>query len=115
MASAAVSCIACPIVAIGWHASGTLPWWLRALCFSFDGRLEAAWGTIREVFISMINQGTAELDPKSIIIASVVLVFMATRKVCIDGIKVINSIRVIKSTSSVTIINSTPSLKQAQT
>ena len=45
------------------------------------GGLEAAWGTIREVFISMINQGTAELDPKSIIIASVVLVFMATRKV----------------------------------
>ena len=42
---------------------------------------EAAWGTIKEVFISMINQGTAELDPKSIIIASVVLAFMATRKV----------------------------------
>ena len=52
-----------------------------AVLFIWMGGLEAAWGTIREVFISMINQGTAELDPKSIIIASVVLVFMATRKV----------------------------------
>ena len=43
--------------------------------------LEAAWGTIREVFIGMINHGTTGLDPKSIIIAAVVLLFMATRKV----------------------------------
>ena len=46
-----------------------------------DGGLEAAWGTIREVFIGMINHGTTSLDPKSIIIAAVVLLFMATRKV----------------------------------
>jgi hypothetical protein len=43
--------------------------------------LEATWGTIREVFIGMINHGTSSLDPKSIIIAAVVLLFMATRKV----------------------------------
>ena len=54
---------------------------IATVLFVWLGGLEAAWGTIREVFISMINQGTAELDPKSIIIASVVLVFMATRKV----------------------------------
>ena len=52
-----------------------------AVLFIWMGGLEASWGTIREGFISIINQGTAELDPKSIIIASVVLVFMATRKV----------------------------------
>ena len=34
-----------PIVAIGWHASGTLPWWLRALCFSFGW---AAWKLLGE-------------------------------------------------------------------
>ena len=45
------------------------------------GGPEAAWGTIREVFIGMINHGTTSLDPKSIIIASVVLLFMAARKV----------------------------------
>ncbi|KAA3955389.1 DUF5056 domain-containing protein, partial [Bacteroides ovatus] len=45
------------------------------------GGLEATWGTIREVFIGMINHGTSSLDPKSIIIAAVVLLFMATRKV----------------------------------
>lgn len=45
-----------------------------------DG-LEAAWGTIKEVFIGMINHGTTSLDPKSMIIAAVVLLFMATRKV----------------------------------
>ena len=50
-----------------------LPVWL--------GGLEATWGTIREVFIGMINHGTSSLDPKSIIIAAVVLLFMATRKV----------------------------------
>ncbi len=33
------------------------------------------------VFIGMINHGTSSLDPKSIIIAAVVLLFMATRKV----------------------------------
>ncbi len=44
------------------------------------GGLEAAWGTIREVFVSMINHEVTSLDPKSIIIATVVLLFMATRK-----------------------------------
>lgn len=54
---------------------------VAAVLFVWLGGLEAAWGTIREVFISMINHGTTGLDPKSIIIAAVVLLFMATRKV----------------------------------
>lgn len=45
------------------------------------GGMEAAWGTIREVFISMVNHELASLDPKSIIIATVVLLFLATKKV----------------------------------
>ena len=52
-----------------------------AVLFVSLGGPEAAWGTIREVFIGMINHGTTSLDPKSIIIASVVLLFMAARKV----------------------------------
>lgn len=54
---------------------------VAAVLFVWLGGLEAAWGTIREVFISMINHGTTGLAPKSIIIAAVVLLFMATRKV----------------------------------
>ena len=54
---------------------------VAAALFVWLGGLEAAWGTIREVVTGMINHGTANLDPKSIIIAAVVLLFMATRKV----------------------------------
>lgn len=54
---------------------------VAAVLFIWLGGLEAAWGTIREVFIGMINHGTASLDPQSMIIAVVVLLFMATRKV----------------------------------
>ena len=45
------------------------------------GGLQAIWETLREVLIGMINHGAASLDPKSIIIATVVLLFMAGRKV----------------------------------
>lgn len=54
---------------------------VATVLFVWLGGLEATWGTIREVFIGMINHGTTSLDPKSIIIATVVLLFMATRKV----------------------------------
>ncbi len=54
---------------------------VATVLFIWLGGLEAAWGTIREVFIGMINHGTTSLDPKSMIIAAVVLLFMATRKV----------------------------------
>lgn len=45
------------------------------------GGMEAAWGTIREVFISMVSHEITSLDPKSMIIATVVLLFLATKKV----------------------------------
>lgn len=54
---------------------------VATVLFIWLGGLEAAWGTIKEVFIGMINHGTTSLDPKSMIIAAVVLLFMATRKV----------------------------------
>ncbi len=54
---------------------------VAAALFVWLGGLEAAWGTIREVFIDMTNHGIASLDPKSTIIAAVVLLFMATRKI----------------------------------
>lgn len=54
---------------------------LAAVLFIRLGGLEAAWETIREVFVSMIQQGATNLDPKSMIIATVVLLFLATRKI----------------------------------
>ena len=51
------------------------------LFFAFGG-LQATISTLREVFVSMVQHGlTAGFDPKSIIIATVVLLFMAGRKV----------------------------------
>ena len=52
-----------------------------AVLFITLGGLQAVWETLREVLIGMINHGAASLDPKSIIIATVVLLFMAGRKV----------------------------------
>lgn len=54
---------------------------LAAVLFVWLGGLEAAWETIREVFAGMIQQGVTNLDPKSMIIATVVLLFLATRKI----------------------------------
>lgn len=51
------------------------------LFFAFDG-LQATMGTLREVFISMIQQEAAgSFDPRSLIIAAVVLLFMGIRKI----------------------------------
>lgn len=44
------------------------------------GGLEAVWNTLREVFISMLQQQATQLDPKSLIIATVVLLFLGTKK-----------------------------------
>lgn len=54
---------------------------VATVLFVWLGGLEAAWGTIKEVFIGMINHSATSLDPKSTIIAAVVLLFMVTRKV----------------------------------
>ena len=52
-----------------------------ATLFVTLGGLEAVWETLKDVLIGMINHGATSLDPKSIIIATVVLLFMAGRKV----------------------------------
>ncbi|MEY8686831.1 DUF5056 domain-containing protein [Bacteroides sp. AN502(2024)] len=54
---------------------------VTAALFIWLGGLEAAWETIREVLIGMINHDIANLDPKSVMIAAVVLLFMVTRKI----------------------------------
>lgn len=52
------------------------------LFFAFNG-VQAVLDTLKEALIGMIQQGTTSgIDPKSIIIAGVVLLFMATRKIC---------------------------------
>lgn len=52
-----------------------------AALFVWSGGFEAVWRTIRDVFIGLLDHGVTSLDPKSLIIAIVVLLFMATRKV----------------------------------
>lgn len=52
-----------------------------AVLFIALGGLEAVWGTLREVLVGMVNHGATSLDPKSIIIATVVLLFLAGKKV----------------------------------
>lgn len=49
------------------------------LFFAFDG-LQAVISTLRDVFVSMVQSGAANIDPKSLIIAAVVLVFLGVRK-----------------------------------
>lgn len=63
-------------------------WW-SALClviatllfFAFGG-LQATIGTLREVFVSLVQHSmTANFDPKSLTIAAVVLLILGMRKV----------------------------------
>ena len=51
------------------------------LFFVLDG-LQLVLGTLRETFTSAIQSGAAELDPKSLIIVAVVLVYLGYRKIC---------------------------------
>lgn len=46
----------------------------------FDG-LQAVIGTLRDVFVSMIQNSANNIDPKSLIIAVVVLAFLGVRKI----------------------------------
>lgn len=52
-----------------------------ALFFGLGG-LKAFEHTLREVFVGALDFGAANLDPKSLIIAAIVLLFLGTRKVC---------------------------------
>ena len=54
--------------------------WL-ILFFAFDG-LQAIMSTVKEMIIGMIQHGSSgALDPKSLIIAAVVLIILGTRKI----------------------------------
>lgn len=44
------------------------------------GGLQGIVGTLREVFVSMVQQGVMNIDPRSIIIAAIVLIALAIRK-----------------------------------
>jgi len=44
--------------------------------------LQLVLGALRETFTSAVQSGAAELDPKSLIIAAVVLVYLGYRKIC---------------------------------
>lgn len=51
------------------------------LFITLDG-LQLVLGMLRETFATAVHNGAAELDPKSLIIAGVVLVFLVYRKIC---------------------------------
>ena len=51
------------------------------LFFVLDG-LQLVLGALRETFTSAVESGAAELDPKSLIIAAIVLVYLGYRKIC---------------------------------
>ena len=53
---------------------------IATILFIKLGGLEAVWGTLKEVFMSMIQQESTQIDPKSLIIATIVLLFLGTRK-----------------------------------
>lgn len=51
------------------------------LFFALDG-LQLVLGALRETFISTVQSGAAELDPKSLIVAAAVLLYLGYRKIC---------------------------------
>ncbi len=59
---------------------------VAAALFVWLGGLEATWGTIREVFIGMINHGTSSLDPKVNYYRSCCTIIHGYTKGCFDGI-----------------------------
>lgn len=55
---------------------------LAAILFFAFGGLQATIGTLREVFVSLVQHSTtANFDPKSLAIAAVVLLILGMRKV----------------------------------
>ena len=51
-----------------------------AFCFTLDG-VQLILDTLRETFDTAIRSGASELDPKSLIIAGVVLLYFGYRKI----------------------------------
>lgn len=54
---------------------------VSAALFVGLGGLQAIWNTLREVFVNLVEQGSTELDPPSLIIVAIVLLVLATKKV----------------------------------
>lgn len=50
------------------------------LFVAFDG-LQLVLGTLRETFTSAIENGATQLDPKSLIVAGIVLLYLGYRKI----------------------------------
>ncbi|MDD3038419.1 DUF5056 domain-containing protein [Bacteroides sp.] len=55
---------------------------LGIVLFVSLGGLEATWRTLQDVFTNMISHEVVTLDPKSLIITAIVLLFMGMKKVC---------------------------------
>lgn len=63
-------------------------WWARmgfalalVLFVALDG-IQLLWNALHEAFTSMVEQGlAADVDPKSLLIAAVVLLFLAYKKI----------------------------------
>ena len=51
------------------------------LFFAFDG-LQQVLGTLRETFTTAALSGMTELDPKSLLVAGIVLLYLLYRKIC---------------------------------
>ena len=51
------------------------------LFFVFDG-LQQVLGTLRETLTAAAQSGVTELDPKSLLVAGIVLLFLLYRKIC---------------------------------
>ena len=51
------------------------------LFFTCDG-LQLILGTLRETFTAATQSGITELDPKSLLVAGIVLLFLLYRKIC---------------------------------
>ncbi len=51
------------------------------LFFVLDG-LQLVLATLRETFTSALESGAAEIDPKSLVIVAVVLLYFGYRKIC---------------------------------
>ena len=51
------------------------------LFFAFDG-LQQVLGTLRETFTTAAQSGMTELDPKSLLVAGIVLLYLLYRKIC---------------------------------
>ena len=55
---------------------------LVAVLFVAAGGVQMVWATLQETFIGLVEQGAAaEIDPRSLLIAGGVLLFLAYRKI----------------------------------